>query len=64
LAPLEVMAGDIACVLDSFQYPVVLRPMDDHYVFVGACFVLGLMTGEAKAFLEDGRASPEVFELE
>jgi hypothetical protein len=63
LAPLEVTAGDVVCVLDSFQYPVVLRPTDDYYVFIGACFVLGLMTGEAKAFLEDGRASPEVFDL-
>ncbi|GAB1318982.1 Heterokaryon incompatibility protein 6, OR allele [Madurella fahalii] len=64
LAPLDVSAGDVVCVLDGFQYPVVLRPAGDKYIFVGACFVLGLMAGEAKAALQDGGPGPEVFELE
>ncbi|KXX77936.1 Heterokaryon incompatibility protein 6, OR allele [Madurella mycetomatis] len=64
LAPLDVSAGDVVCVLDGFQYPVVLRPAVDKYIFVGACFVLGFMTGEMRTVLEDGQPGPEVFELE
>lgn len=64
LAPLDVSAGDVVCVLDGFQYPVVLRPAGDKYIFVGPCFVLGFMTGEVAAALEDGQPGPEVFELE
>ncbi|KAI8710893.1 Heterokaryon incompatibility protein 6, OR allele [Fusarium sp. LHS14.1] len=63
LAPLETEPDDVVCVLQGFQYPVLLRPSSNQHIFIGACFMLGLMTGEAKTFLEDGRASPEVFEL-
>jgi heterokaryon incompatibility protein (HET) len=34
----------------------VLRPQGDDYVFIGECYVHGLMDGEALKFLEDGRA--------
>jgi hypothetical protein len=34
----------------------VLKPQGDDYVFIGECYVHGLMDGEALKFLEDGRA--------
>jgi hypothetical protein len=63
IAPLGTLEGDEICVLKGFQYPVALRPVGNQYVFIGVCFVLGLMSGEARAFVDDGRASPKVFEL-
>lgn len=55
-APQDVEIGDVVCVLNGSQYPVILRPLpDDLFEFVGTCFVLGLMKGEARAFLSTGR---------
>jgi uncharacterized membrane protein YuzA (DUF378 family) len=34
-------------VLFGMKSSVVLRKVDEHYVIVGVCFVLGLMYGEA-----------------
>ncbi|KAJ5382033.1 uncharacterized protein N7496_004461 [Penicillium cataractarum] len=68
LAPLGVTTGDILCVLDRFQYPVILRQADHQayplYEFVGPCFVMGLMLqGETKAFLKGKQAKPERLRL-
>lgn len=53
LALQDVGIGDIVCVLNGSQYPIILRPLpDDLFEFVGMCFVLGLMKGEARAFFE------------
>jgi hypothetical protein len=63
LAPEEVAAGDLVCILDFFQYPVILRETADGFLFVGACFVLGLMNGEASKKWGGGVVTPEVFAL-
>ena len=39
--------GDQICVLLGCTTPLVVRRVEDHYVVVGACFVWGLMEGEA-----------------
>lgn len=55
-APQDVELGDIVCVLNGSQYPVILRPLPDNlFEFIGTCFVLGLMNGEAREFLNTGR---------
>lgn len=52
----DVEIGDVVCVLNGSQYPVILRPLeDDLFEVIGTCFVLGLMKGEAQAFLSTGR---------
>jgi hypothetical protein len=47
LASPATKEGDIVCVLFGYQAPVVLRPVDDCYIFIGDCFVFGLMDREA-----------------
>ena len=43
LVPLLSLEGDLVCVI---RVPVVLRRVLEHYVFVGECYVHGLMDGE------------------
>ncbi|KAE8449118.1 hypothetical protein EG329_008502 [Mollisiaceae sp. DMI_Dod_QoI] len=63
LAPLDVTDCDIICVLDGASYPLALRQDGEHYIFIGECFVLGLMTGESRDLLAQRHASAKVFEL-
>lgn len=39
--------GDVVSVIIGCDVPVVLRRVDDHYIHIGPCWVLGLMNGEA-----------------
>ena len=63
LAPQGTLPGDIIGVLKGYRAPVILRRRGDHHVFVGTCFVLGLMEGEARKLAEEGRAKINTFEL-
>ncbi|KAF2012899.1 hypothetical protein BU24DRAFT_484765 [Aaosphaeria arxii CBS 175.79] len=45
--PREVQVGDVICVLYGGRVPVVLRPRDIGYEFVGDAYVFGMMNGEA-----------------
>ncbi|KAK3387360.1 heterokaryon incompatibility protein-domain-containing protein [Podospora didyma] len=52
LLPEHAQVGDLLCILFGCDAPVVLRPQenkdgDPGYVFVGECYALGLMYGEA-----------------
>ena len=64
LAPNGAAIGDILCVLKGCDTPVVLRKVNEHYVHVGTCFVLGLMDGEAAELLKIGRAKVQRFEIQ
>lgn len=59
----DVQEGDVVCVLTGCNVPVVLRPVDNHYLFVGCCFMLGLMHGEVAGLLRSGRAKAAVIEI-
>jgi hypothetical protein len=40
--------GDLICILFGSDMPVVLRKNpENHYVFIGLCYVHGIMDGEA-----------------
>jgi hypothetical protein len=54
LAPMRTRENDIVCVLYGCSVPVVLREEGDEYVFIGECFVHGLMDGEAVAMQKEG----------
>ena len=43
-------------MLFGYQVPDILRLVDDRYIFIGDCFVYGLMDGEALQGLTDGKA--------
>ncbi|KAK2482470.1 hypothetical protein H9L39_04262 [Fusarium oxysporum f. sp. albedinis] len=59
----DVLPGDVVCVLAGSSELAVLRPEDDHYLFVGYCFMIGLMNGEVSEFLASGRAKIETIEI-
>ncbi|EXL54079.1 hypothetical protein FOCG_07168 [Fusarium oxysporum f. sp. radicis-lycopersici 26381] len=59
----DVLPGDVVCVLAGSSELAVLRPEDDHYLFVGCCFMIGLMNGEVSEFLASGRAKIETIEI-
>ncbi|KAM7185483.1 hypothetical protein V8F33_012370 [Rhypophila sp. PSN 637] len=47
LCPKEAEKGDVVCVILGCSVPIVLRPVDDHFVVVGEALVLDFMQGEA-----------------
>jgi hypothetical protein len=55
--------GDLICVLFGCSVPVVLRPKDGHYLFIGESYVHGLMDGEAVEDFKKGVYKVEEFEL-
>lgn len=59
----DVLPGDVVCVLAGSSELAVLRPEDDHYLFVGCRFMIGLMNGEVSEFLASGRAKIETIEI-
>ncbi|KAI9860802.1 MAG: hypothetical protein M1813_005725 [Trichoglossum hirsutum] len=46
LSPLGAQEGDLICLLLGGEVPVLLRRYDDGYIFIGECYVHGLMDGE------------------
>jgi hypothetical protein len=63
LTPYAVKEGDIVCVLLGYEVPVILRPVGDHYVFLGDCFVYGLMDGEALRDFIEGKVVLKEFTI-
>lgn len=59
LAPDEVQAGDTVAVLVGCNYPVILRSHGDRYLYVGECYVDGLMQGKAIQDVVDGELQVE-----
>lgn len=62
LGPVNTMTGDLIVVLRGCTIPVLLRKVGSYYVHVGACFVLGLMDGEAVEWVRAGKAHIQGFE--
>lgn len=63
LAPGNVEKGDILCVLMGGETPYVLRRSGDDYLFIGECYVAGLMQGEAVDMMERGELGKETFSI-
>jgi hypothetical protein len=58
IGPESICNGDIICVLLGCRVPVLLRSYQDRYIFVGECFVWGIMDGEAMTGMsEEGKYS-------
>lgn len=63
LGPESICSTDIIAVLLGCDMPVILRKAHDHYVLVGASFVLGLMDGEAIDMLDKDKVQLQAFEI-
>jgi hypothetical protein len=59
----EMKAGDLLCVLFGCEHPVVLRRVGYEYLFLGKCFVLGFMDGEAVRMVDEGKLQVEQFDI-
>jgi hypothetical protein len=59
IGPTSMAAGDHIVVLRGGQVPFVLRPSGSAWLFVGECFVAGIMNGETFEDCIDGWARPE-----
>jgi hypothetical protein len=46
------LPGDVIMVAFGGQVPLVLRPQEDKYIFIGECFLSGYMHGEALSSLQ------------
>ncbi|KAG9201401.1 hypothetical protein G6514_005773 [Epicoccum nigrum] len=59
LAPDEVKIGDSIAILLGCNYPVLLRPFEDGYKYVGECYVDGMMNGEPVKAADHGKCKVE-----
>ncbi|KAM0546019.1 hypothetical protein ACHAPJ_011033 [Fusarium lateritium] len=59
----NVLPGDVVCVLTGCTLPAILRPENDHYLFVGCCFMIGLMDGEVAELVTSGQAKIQFLEI-
>ncbi|KAF4610419.1 hypothetical protein G7Y89_g15700 [Cudoniella acicularis] len=64
LGPTDVKPGDHVCIFFGGEVLYLLRSIGIHYLFVGECYVHGLMDGEAYALLDDGLHTVEKFVIE
>lgn len=58
----EVRKGDLICALFGTNIPVLLRPVDNSYIFIGPVFFYGWMTASGRAYKvckEEGRENLE-----
>ncbi|CAM1500531.1 Fc.00g096930.m01.CDS01 [Cosmosporella sp. VM-42] len=63
LGPVGTDVGDFVCILSGFNSPVLLRKVENHFVYIGACFVIGLTGDEPKSLLDEGKIELERFEI-
>jgi hypothetical protein len=63
MAPHCVSIDDVVCVIPGADNPVILRKMENHYVFVSECIVIGLMDGEAIQATQAGELQSQEFEI-
>lgn len=47
LGPYFAAQNDVVSVLYGSRFPVVLRPIGEDFIFLGTCYVDGIMHGEA-----------------
>ena len=63
LVPKNAQPGDLVYVLLSGQVLHLLRPVEQHFVFVGECYIHGMMDGEALDMLKNGSRKLETIEI-
>jgi hypothetical protein len=63
LVPELTEVEDIICILLGCDTPLVLRPINDHYILIGESYICGLMDGEQVDYLQEGRAVKDCFEI-
>lgn len=60
----DARVDDVVYVIKGCPTPILLRPEGDHFLFVGPCFVLGLMNDEINGLLESGHTKVDFVEIQ
>jgi hypothetical protein len=63
VGPEDLMKGDVLCAVKNCQFPVLLRPEDDHFLLVGTALVHGLMDGAILTELDSRSSSVQEFKI-
>lgn len=64
LFPIKTEPDDLVCILKDCDTAIILRKRHEgYYAFVETAFIVGLINGEAKGFIGDGKATTRWFEL-
>ncbi|KAE9369160.1 HET-domain-containing protein [Stipitochalara longipes BDJ] len=63
ISPESAEPGDLICILLGCWMPVVLRPKDGHYIFLGEAYIHGYMYGKAMDELAEGKFQVQNFEI-
>lgn len=58
-----VQAGNLVCVLAGCPTPVILRSSGSQFSLVGACYVEGLVDGQAIDMVGTGQLEHQVMQL-
>ena len=63
LGPGLTQPGDLICVLFRGRVLYVFSPVEHGLLFIGECYIHGLMDGEAMSLLESGDYSEQEFNI-
>jgi len=63
IGPVDLMRGDLVCAVKNCQFPVLLRPEDDHFLLLGTTLIHGLMDGAVLAELDSRSSSVQEFKI-
>ncbi|KAE9362832.1 HET-domain-containing protein [Stipitochalara longipes BDJ] len=63
LGPETIGSGEVISILLGCSVPVILRPKDGHYIFLGEAYFHGYMYGKAMDELGEGKFQLESFEI-
>ena len=63
LGPVKMELDDVLYVLDQCKFPIILRRVNGHCLFVGYAYVLGLMHGETASLVEKGEVALQALEV-
>lgn len=63
ISPCQFKTEDKVCVLMGCDFPLLIRPVDDHFIVLGSCYVYGIMHGEVLKDIANGKLQWESFNL-
>lgn len=64
LFPKNLREGDMVCIVNGFRQPVLLRKVNEHYLFVGTCVIKGLQSeDEVGKILAREELRPQIVEI-
>ncbi|KAH8724275.1 hypothetical protein GQ44DRAFT_760393 [Phaeosphaeriaceae sp. PMI808] len=59
--PLDTQQDDLICVFKGCHFPVILRKIKSYYIYIGPCFMFGMMDGELVNKARRGELQEQTF---